>query len=39
MADDCYANKGETIAALARKSDQRRVLVIVMVINFAMFLA
>ncbi|QOV94747.1 cation transporter [Novosphingobium sp. ES2-1] len=39
MADDCCANKSETIAVLARKSDQRRVLVIVMVINFAMFFA
>lgn len=39
MADDCCAHKGETIAVLARKADQRRVLVIVMVINFVMFFA
>lgn len=39
MADDCCANKGETIAVLARKADQRRVLVIVMIINFVMFFA
>lgn len=39
MADDCCANKGETIAVLASKSDQRRVLVIVMIINFVMFFA
>ena len=39
MADDCCAKKGETIAVLARKADQRRVLVIVMVINFVMFFA
>ncbi|MES2301931.1 MAG: cation transporter [Pseudomonadota bacterium] len=39
MADDCCAKKGDTVAALARKADQRRVLVIVMAINFAMFIA
>lgn len=39
MADDCCAHKRETIAVLARKADQRRVLVIVMIINFVMFFA
>ena len=39
MADDCCATKGETITVLARKADQRRVLVIVMIINFVMFFA
>lgn len=39
MAEDCCSKKGETIAALATKRDQRRVLVTVMMINFAMFLA
>lgn len=39
MADDCCATKGETITLLARKADQRRVLVIVMIINFVMFFA
>lgn len=37
MADDCCAKKGGTIAELAQKQDQRRVLIIVMVINFIMF--
>lgn len=37
MADACCAKKGETIAELARKGDQRRVLVAVMAINLAMF--
>lgn len=37
MADDCCSKKGETIAALAVKRDQRRVLIIVMLINFVMF--
>lgn len=37
MADDCCSNKADTIAVLARKADQRRVLIIVMLINFAMF--
>jgi Co/Zn/Cd efflux system component len=37
LADDCCSRKGDTIAALAAKAGQRRVLVIVMAINFAMF--
>lgn len=37
MADDCCSRKGDTIAELGRKAEQRRVLIIVMVINFAMF--
>lgn len=37
MADDCCSKKGDTIATLALKKDQRRVLIIVMIINFAMF--
>lgn len=37
MSDDCCSRKGDTIAELGRKADQRRVLIIVMVINFAMF--
>lgn len=37
MADDCCSKKGVTIAALAVKRDQRRVLIIVMLINFIMF--
>lgn len=37
MADDCCSRKGDAIAELARKADQRRVLIIVMAINFAMF--
>ena len=37
MAEDCCAKKGDEIAVLARKSDQRRVLVTVMIINFVMF--
>lgn len=37
MADDCCSKKGDTIAALAVKRDQRRVLIIVMMINFFMF--
>jgi len=39
VSDDCCSGKGDTIAGLDRKADQRRVLIIVMVINFAMFLA
>lgn len=38
VADDCCSKRGDTIAALAVKRDQRRVLIIVMVINFVMFL-
>ena len=39
MADDCCSKRGDTIAALGRKANQRRVLIIVMLINFAMFCA
>ena len=39
MADDCCSRKGDLIVELGRKADQRRVLVIVMVINLAMFFA
>lgn len=37
MSDDCCSRKGDTIAELGRKADQRRVLIIVMAINFVMF--
>lgn len=37
MADDCCSKKGETIATLAADGGQRRVLVIVMLVNMAMF--
>ncbi|MBI0477078.1 cation transporter [Sphingomonas sp. MA1305] len=37
MADDCCSRKGDTIAELGRKADQRRVLIVVMAINFVMF--
>jgi cation diffusion facilitator family transporter len=37
MADDCCSKKGETLSALAAKGDQRRVLVIVLFVNLAMF--
>lgn len=39
MADGCCSRKGDAIAELGRKAEQRRVLIIVMVINFAMFFA
>lgn len=39
MADDCCSRKGDTIAELGQKPEQRRVLIIVMAINFAMFVA
>jgi Co/Zn/Cd efflux system component len=39
MADDCCSRKGDTIAQLGRRADQRRVLIAVMVINFVMFVA
>ncbi|WP_066520979.1 cation transporter [Sphingobium cloacae] len=39
MSDDCCSRKGDTIAQLGRKADQRRVLLIVMAINFVMFVA
>lgn len=35
--DDCCANKACEISALAGKADQRRVLIVVMLINLAMF--
>ena len=38
MAGDCCSKKGETIAEMATKWDQRRVLIIVMAINFVMFI-
>lgn len=37
MADDCCSRKSDTIAELGRKGGQRRVLVIVMLLNFTMF--
>lgn len=37
MADECCSRKGEEIASLAAKSSQRRVLVVVMIINIVMF--
>ena len=37
MADACCSGKRDTIAELGRKAEQRRVLIIVMVINLAMF--
>lgn len=39
MADDCCSRKSDTIAELGRKAGQRRVLIIVMLINLAMFFA
>lgn len=39
MAHDCCSKKGDTLAKLAEKRDQRRVLIIVMVINLVMFVA
>ena len=39
MSADCCSRKGDMIAELGRKAEQRRVLVVVMVINFAMFFA
>lgn len=39
MSDECCSKKGDTIAELGRKAEQRRVLIIVMAINFAMFFA
>ncbi|MDH2131995.1 cation transporter [Sphingobium yanoikuyae] len=39
MAHDCCSKKGDTLAKLAEKRDQRRVLIIVMVINLVMFIA
>lgn len=39
MAHDCCSKKSDTLAELAAREDQRRVLIIVMVINLAMFFA
>jgi len=39
VANDCCARKGDTIAELGQRADQRRVLLIVMLINLAMFAA
>jgi Co/Zn/Cd efflux system component len=39
MAHDCCSKKGDTLARLAAKAEQRRVLIIVMFINLAMFVA
>lgn len=39
LSDDCCSRKGDTIAILGRKAEQRRVLVIVMAINLLMFAA
>ncbi len=37
--DDCCSHKGQELAALALQADQRRVLIVVLVINAVMFLA
>lgn len=37
MADDCCSKKSEALMVLAERRDQRRVLVIVLAINLAMF--
>lgn len=37
MADACCSSKRDTIAELGRKAEQRRVLIVVMLINLAMF--
>jgi cation diffusion facilitator family transporter len=39
MADDCCSAKGRELEALARQADQRRVLMIVLLINAVMFVA
>lgn len=39
MAHDCCSKKSDTLAELAARKDQRRVLIVVMVINLAMFVA
>lgn len=39
MADHCCSAKRDTIAELGRKTEQRRVLIVVMLINLAMFVA
>src|SRR3954454_3072659 len=38
MADHCCASKGQELEKLAKQTDQRRVLVIVLVINAVMFI-
>ena len=39
MADDCCSSKGQELERLARRADQRRVLIIVLLINAVMFFA
>lgn len=39
MADHCCASKGQELERLARQAEQRRVLVIVLIINAVMFVA
>ena len=39
MADDCCASKAQELEILARRADQRRVLIAVLAINAIMFLA
>jgi len=39
MADECCSAKGKELEALARRAEQRRVLVLVLVINAVMFIA
>ncbi|AXB78613.1 cation transporter [Novosphingobium sp. P6W] len=39
MAQDCCSKKSDTLAQLAAKKDQRRVLIIVMIVNLVMFVA
>ena len=39
MADDCCSTKGQELERLAQQADQRRVLLIVLVINAVMFVA
>lgn len=39
MADDCCSTKGKELEALARQGQQRRVLIIVLIINAVMFIA
>jgi Co/Zn/Cd efflux system component len=39
MSQDCCSGKSDALAELAAKRDQRRVLIAVMTINFAMFMA
>lgn len=39
MAEDCCSKKGDALVELAAKEDQRRVLIVVMIINLVMFVA